>query len=65
MKAYGLKPLARDSDVSLSEIKAIANRGAAPHASTIERLEMTLQRNAIIDKSAAPTILDFSVCRRL
>jgi hypothetical protein len=43
IRAAGIKPVARDSGVSRSEIQAIVNEGTIPHRVTIERLETALE----------------------
>jgi DNA-binding phage protein len=42
IRAAGIKPVARDSGVSRSQIQAIVNEGNMPHQSTIAKLEAAL-----------------------
>jgi hypothetical protein len=42
IKAFGIKPVARASGISRSEIQVIANKGSIPRRSTLLRLEAAL-----------------------
>jgi hypothetical protein len=44
IRAAGIKPVARDSAVSRSEIQAIVNEGKSPHKATIAKLDAALER---------------------
>jgi DNA-binding phage protein len=43
IRAAGIKPVARDSGASRSQLQAIVNEGSVPHESTVVRLDGVLQ----------------------